>query len=325
MTIAVVIATYNGALFIREQLDSVLNQTLLPNEIVVCDDNSADNTWEIIEEYNQKYPKLFKIYQNKERKGPHKNFKSAFNYTTSDLIAPCDQDDIWFPEKLERSVRAIEDGYDYVLCQESIQYELSGTHKVYHSMPTLKESIFGCPVNGHLIVFRRELLKAFTISPEITFDWGILLMAASRGTGVAIDYVGCIWRRHKNAVTSEYSDYGDKHIVKGGKWYKFFQTLKLLLRGEKSPVITKRMISNSQIINSVEKKTKTTQIAYKVTLSMSKQNSLSHLMASFNYLRLNAKEGRFIRLSIKEKIGSSLYAFCYPSIWWYDYHNHDAL
>lgn len=325
MTVSVVIATFNGAAFLREQLDSVLNQTLLPDEIIVSDDNSTDNTWTIIEEYLQKYPNLFRVYRNSERKGPHKNFKSAFNYTTSDLIAPCDQDDIWFPEKLERSVKAIEKGYDYVLCQESIQYELSGKCEVYHSMPSLKECIFGCPVNGHLIVFRRELLTAFTIAPEITFDWGILLIAATRGTGIAIDYLGCIWRRHKSAVTSEYSDFGNKVVMKGGKWYKFLQTIKLLWRGERSSVIARRMLSISQIINCVEKNTKTTRLAYYITSSMSKQTIYEHLKASLNYMRLNTGEKRFKELSLREKIGSSLYAFCYPSIWWYYYHNHDAL
>lgn len=325
MTISVVIATFNGSAFLREQIESVLNQTLLPDEIIVCDDNSTDNTWTIIEEYIQKYPLLFRAFRNSERKGPHKNFKSAFNYTTSDLIAPCDQDDIWFPEKLERSVRAIEDGYDYVLCQESIQYELSGKREVYHSMPSLRECIFGCPINGHLIVFRRELLSAFTIAPEITFDWGILLMAASRGSGVSIDYVGCIWRRHQNAVTSEYSDFGNKIVAKGGKWYKFLQTIKLLGRGERSNVVTRRMLSISQIINYVNKNTKTTRLAYSVSVSMSKQTIYEHLKASFDFMRLNTHEMHFKTLSFREKIGSSLYAFCYPSIWWYNYHNHDAL
>lgn len=325
MTVSVVIATFNGAEFLREQLDSVLNQTLLPDEIVICDDHSTDGTWHIIEEYKNRYPTLFKIYQNKERKGPHKNFKSAFNYSTSDLIAPCDQDDLWFPEKLERSVRAIDAGYDYVLCQESIQFELRGKREVRHAMPSLKECVFGCPVNGHLIVFRRELLEAFAIAPGITFDWGILLMAATRGTGTAIDYEGCIWRRHKSAVTTEYSDFGKKHVVKRGKWYKLFQTLKLLLQGEQSSVIAKRMSSVSQIIDSVDGQSETTRLAFKVAYWMSKQNTLGHLKASYYYMRLNAQEKGFSRLSLRARIGSSLYAFCYPSIWWYDYHKHDAL
>ena len=110
MTVAVVIATYNGAEFIVEQLDSVLNQTLRPDEIVICDDSSTDNTWKIIEGYSHRYPDIFKVFRNEARKGPHKNFKTAFQYTAADLIAPCDQDDIWFPEKLERSVQAIKEG-----------------------------------------------------------------------------------------------------------------------------------------------------------------------------------------------------------------------
>ena len=325
MTVSVVIATYNGAEFLREQLDSVLNQTLMPDEIVICDDCSTDGTWDIIEEYRMRFPSLFKTLRNEERKGPHKNFKSTFRYASADLIAPCDQDDVWFPEKLERSVKAIEEGYDYVLCQEVIQFEVSGQRDAFHQMPSLKDCIFGCPVNGHLIVFKRELLEAFTIAPEITFDWGILLMAASRGSGVAIDYIGCIWRRHKSAVTSEYSDYGKKNTMKLGKWKKFFSTLRLLHQGKSSPVIARRMSSVSQIISSSAHPDKRVHLAYKVASSVSRQNVIGQLKASFDYMRLNSKEKGFNALTLKKRIGSALYAFCYPSVWWYDYHNHDAL
>lgn len=325
MTLAVVIATYNGAEFIAEQLDSVINQTLRPDEIIICDDSSSDNTWEIIDSYRRRYPDLFKVFRNEARMGPHQNFKSAFHHTNADLIAPCDQDDIWFPEKLERSVKAIQLGYDFVFCQERIQYEISGICEVFHSMPSLKECVFGCQVPGHLIVFKRDLLNVFSIAPEITYDWGVLLMAASRGTGVAIEYVGCLWRRHSTAVTTEYSDFNVKNTVKEGKWKKFSSTIGLLRKGKSSPVIARRLSSVSRIIGSIDNSGKRVRLAYKVALSVSKQSVIEQLKASYYYMCLNSKEDSFKTLSLKAKIGSSLYAFCYPSIWWYDFHDHDAL
>ncbi len=325
MTVSVVLATYNGEKFLREQFDSLFGQTLMPDEIIVADDRSTDATWDIIMEYKTRFPNLFVVYQNEKRLGPHANFKNAFKYAKCDLIAPCDQDDIWFPEKLERSVKAIDDGYEFALCQEVIQYELSGRKEIWHSMPALKYCIFGCPVAGHLIVFKRELLDVFDIAPEITFDWGLLLMAASRNSGVAIDYVGCIWRRHKSAVTSEYSDYGGKKLEHRGKWYKFFKTIKMLSRGEKSKVIAKRMKSNAAIIGVCQGKDKEVRLAYKVASLMSNQTVFSLVKASFDYMFLNRIHEDYRQLSLKAKIGNSLYAFCYPAVWWYDYHNHDAL
>ena len=64
MKLSVALCTYNGELFIQEQLDSILNQTLAINEIVVCDDGSTDNTIEILKHYELKNPGIFKIHQN---------------------------------------------------------------------------------------------------------------------------------------------------------------------------------------------------------------------------------------------------------------------
>ena len=82
MTLSVVIATYNGEAFIREQLDSVLSQTLQPDEIIVSDDYSIDNTWSILEEYQKQYPTLFKLLKNESNPGPHSNFIYAFQHAT---------------------------------------------------------------------------------------------------------------------------------------------------------------------------------------------------------------------------------------------------
>lgn len=330
MTVSVVIATYNGDKFLREQLDSLLGQTLMPDEIIVADDNSTDSTWDIIMEYKTRFPNLFVVYQNEKRLGPHANFKTAFKYAKCDLIAPCDQDDVWQPEKLERSVKALNEGYSMAFCQEIVQYESGKRYETHYKMPTMKDCIFRCAITGHLMVFRRELLEAFAITPEITYDWGVLLMSAVLGTGIGIDYVGCIWRRHKNVVTLEYSDYNTTKLEKKGKWFKYLQTIKLLGKGEKSAVIERRLHSVAQIISKApvslsSKERKTRKLAFKIADNMSRQTVWGLIKSSVNYLRLNNYYSSNTRHTLREKIGSSLYSFCYPAIWWYDYHNHKAL
>ena len=100
MTISVAMTTYNGARFLREQLDSILAQSRLPDELVVCDDRSSDETAEILEEYSSRSPFPMKVVVNDERLGSTKNFEKAIQLSSGDLIALCDQDDVWRPQKL---------------------------------------------------------------------------------------------------------------------------------------------------------------------------------------------------------------------------------
>lgn len=99
--ISVAIPTYNGEKYLREQLDSLYNQTLIPDEIVVVDDCSKDGTVSILEEYRNRYGLKYVI--NETNLGYNKNFEKAISLCTGDYIALCDQDDIWLPEKIQKS------------------------------------------------------------------------------------------------------------------------------------------------------------------------------------------------------------------------------
>lgn len=98
--ISVALCTYNGEKFLEEQLDSILNQTIPVDEIIVCDDCSSDNTFEILEKY-RKNDARFKIYRNKKNLGTIKNFEKAISLTTGDYVFLSDQDDIWNEKKVE--------------------------------------------------------------------------------------------------------------------------------------------------------------------------------------------------------------------------------
>lgn len=248
MTISVVIATYNGEKYIREQLDSILAQTLMPNEIIVSDDGSTDRTWEVLEEYKKRYPSLFHLFRNSGEHGPHHNFKHAFQFVNCDLVAPCDQDDIWMPEKLEQSVDALKDGGSLVFCQEMIRHENGEEEKRQHTMPALYQCIFGRVIPGHLIVCKREVLDVFKLHTEITFDMGMVLYAAAKHSGIGIDYVGCVWRRHDHVVTSEFSNHKTLYVERISKWRKPFRTLIMMRQGKRSEVIARRMHSMHTII-----------------------------------------------------------------------------
>lgn len=100
MKISVALCTYNGAVFIKQQIDSILNQTIKVDEIIVCDDISSDNTIQIIKDYNIVHNDIFKIYINENNLGSVKNFEKAISLCTGDIIFLSDQDDIWHLNKV---------------------------------------------------------------------------------------------------------------------------------------------------------------------------------------------------------------------------------
>ena len=107
--ISIALATYNGARFIDEQLASLERQTVMPDELVVCDDRSSDNTVDIVRAFAARAPFPVRLHVNDERLGWRGNFVRASGLCDHDLIAFCDQDDIWYPEKLATSLREFDD------------------------------------------------------------------------------------------------------------------------------------------------------------------------------------------------------------------------
>ncbi len=101
--ISVVIASYNGSEFLVEQLDSIRSQTLPPDELIICDDLSKDNTVEVAENYIKEHnlEKLWRITVNEKNMGYADNFDNAAEQATGDLIFFSDQDDVWNPDKIE--------------------------------------------------------------------------------------------------------------------------------------------------------------------------------------------------------------------------------
>ncbi|MFT6388109.1 MAG: glycosyltransferase involved in cell wall biosynthesis [Cellvibrionaceae bacterium] len=103
-TISVALATYNGEKYLQELLESLAKQTYLPFELIISDDNSSDKTIAIIEKFSKTAPFNVIVIKNKLQLGVIKNFAKAFGNTNGELIAYCDQDDIWHKEKLAKCV-----------------------------------------------------------------------------------------------------------------------------------------------------------------------------------------------------------------------------
>lgn len=110
MKTSVALTTYNGTRYIRELLDSIRLQQLPPDEVILVDDCSTDDTYELVNRYIAKYGlKNWHNYRNEKNRGWRANFREAFNKCSGDLIFPCDQDDIWRPYKIAEMKKVMEE------------------------------------------------------------------------------------------------------------------------------------------------------------------------------------------------------------------------
>lgn len=104
MKISVALCTYNGEKFLKKQLDSILNQTVAVDEIVICDDGSTDATVQIVNDYKQTYPNVIQLFINEINLRSNKNFEKAVSLCTGDFIFLSDQDDIWKSNKVAKTL-----------------------------------------------------------------------------------------------------------------------------------------------------------------------------------------------------------------------------
>jgi glycosyltransferase involved in cell wall biosynthesis len=102
MRLSVALCTYNGEEYLGEQLDSLAAQTRPPDELVVCDDRSTDRTPEIVRDFATRATFPVSLHVNRDRLGSTPNFERAVGLCRGEVIALCDQDDVWHPRKLRR-------------------------------------------------------------------------------------------------------------------------------------------------------------------------------------------------------------------------------
>jgi glycosyltransferase involved in cell wall biosynthesis len=230
VSVSIAMATYNGERFIREQLESLAAQQQLPSELVVTDDGSADNTLEIVEQFAKATaPFAVHIHRNGSRLGYRANFMRAANLCTSDLIAFCDQDDIWSPRKLAVCTRAFEDpsvlmAYHNATVVTETGVPLGGLD-VFASAPLtppLASCALGLRSLGFTEVFRRSVLDLsdfWAISqdwldpaqPMAHDQWVFFISSVFGHTAYIDEHLAC-YRQHSS------NRYGWTRDLRGWTW-----------------------------------------------------------------------------------------------------------
>ena len=164
-TISIALATFNGARFLGQQLDSLAAQSRLPDELVICDDRSADNTADIVRAFAKTAPFPVVLEINERRLGYKSNFMKAAGLCQSDLISFCDQDDVWRNDKLALMEPLFDDPAVLLAYHNStlVDADLKRTGAFYEVPPmTVNSPACGRPwwnPNGFTQIFRSSLLK----------------------------------------------------------------------------------------------------------------------------------------------------------------------
>ncbi|MDR7376276.1 glycosyltransferase involved in cell wall biosynthesis [Rhodoferax ferrireducens] len=202
-SVSVALCTHNGARFILDQVNSIGQQSVLPAQIVVSDDASSDHCVEIaqaaIAELQSQSDLQLQILRNNPPLKVVKNFEQAVSACTGDLIALCDQDDAWHPDRLERMVAEFERRPDLLLLHSNARlidaqgadlseslfdaievqpFELAWIHGGRAIDTLLRRNV----VTGATTVFRRSLLQyALPFPPEWLHDEWLAMVAAAVG------------------------------------------------------------------------------------------------------------------------------------------------
>ncbi len=220
--ISVAIASFNGARFSLEQLESIAAQTMPPCEIVICDDGSSDGTIELIEKFASGAAFPVRLFRNERNLGYPDNFLKAASLCRGEWIAFCDQDDFWAPIKIERVLETIEKydddklllvGHSSLVADEQLQPTGRRTPDFKKDRMVRRGGHFGLySVEGFSMVCRADLLAGVDadLRPKITpsnplpmaHDQWISTLANAAGDLAYISEPLVIWRRHGKSVSA---------------------------------------------------------------------------------------------------------------------------
>jgi glycosyltransferase involved in cell wall biosynthesis len=214
MRLSIALCTFNGEPYLAEQLESIARQTRLPDELVVCDDGSDDNTAALVAHFAERAPFKVSFCVNADRLGAAQNFARGFSLCRGDVIVPCDQDDVWQPDKLALFEGAFRDDSALLLAFHDLTIiapdgQLTGETQWQRLQfgrtlqdPFNRGSAFELllrfnVVTGAAMAFRASLRKsALPIPPGFVHDEWLALIAAATGKVTCIDRPLVHYRQH---------------------------------------------------------------------------------------------------------------------------------
>lgn len=230
--IHIVLATYNGEKYIREQIDSVLANSFSDFTIEVCDDGSTDKTKEIVNEYVKSHSNI-SLHENERNLGYVMNFLEGVKRSASPYIMLCDQDDIWHADKIEKTYNKMkeleakhEKGEPLLVFSDAMNFDsengqdIGSFHKSSHLNTKkvdmghlfMENKCIGCTV-----MVNRAVLKYLTVLPEQirVHDWWLAMICSAFGGISYLDETTLQYRQHSGNMIggSSFKDYFKSRIA----------------------------------------------------------------------------------------------------------------
>ena len=249
--VLIVMATYNGGKYLNEQLDSLLQQTYPAWTLLVHDDGSTDETPALLRAYVKKYPDKIKILEDNTFFGSASlNFSHLLSMADAEYIMLCDQDDVWFPEKIEKTLqkmKAMELKYpdvpllvhtDLNVVGENMElldnsfWHFGNLDPKYDALSRLLMQNF---ITGCTVMLNRRLLRKAMPIPEsaIMHDWWLGLVASRFGKIGFLPEATIAYRQHDNNDTGA-KRFGTVEVLKRMRSYMDPQLLyRQLMRNRK--------------------------------------------------------------------------------------------
>lgn len=216
--ISIAMCTFNGEKYIKEQIESIINQSLIPDEIVICDDCSKDNTVNIIKETLDNWFGKIYLVVNEKNLGYRKNFEKAISLCNGDIIFLSDQDDVWNRNKIEIMFNALNNSSDAILAFHDVEIVDENLNLIKKSFWKLLKFDYqkflqsdfrrvfeGNVVQGSACVFRKELFNCARPFPEAAVhDEWLGLVALTKGKIIPINKSLAKYRQSgNNAIGAE--------------------------------------------------------------------------------------------------------------------------
>lgn len=199
------LSTFNGEKYLADQLDSVIAQTYTDWQLLIRDDGSSDKTLEIIENYLKKDARISLINaKNRENIGITASFFELLKYEIADFYFFCDQDDVWLPEKIEKSVKLLEKQDNRLAQLMYASYDSVGENlKIIHegmlrrSVTDLRRLLTENAASGWTMGINHALAAHWQLTDGVFFhDWYLALLAAANGEVHFLNEKVGLYRQH---------------------------------------------------------------------------------------------------------------------------------
>lgn len=220
--ISVAMATYNGEKYIKRQLDSILNQTLKPDEVIIIDDKSSDGTVELIDKYiTENKLTQWKLFVNEKNIGYKRNFYNALKKVTGEIVFLSDQDDEWHIDKIEIMMKLLKekneikalssavnliDGLSEKITQKTERNYYNSNFLYLDHIPQYIEYFDMVYIALHNVspgctmAIRKEIVDIFLriYNFKLPHDWFINLIASAYGGCAYVNDALIDYRKHEN-------------------------------------------------------------------------------------------------------------------------------